>query len=358
MLIGVPKEIKEDEYRVGLTPRSVASLSSQGHKVFIEYDLGAKIGFSNQQYIDSGAIISDTPEDLYQSSELIVKVKEPQISELPYLNDKHILFTFLHLAGNPDLACMLRDTGVTGLAYETLVASDGSLPLLAPMSEIAGKISIVVGNYHLLKPYNGKGVLLSRINDLDLRTITVIGAGVAGRNAIDASINLGAKVNVIDLDEEKLKTLKQKYPMNLEGYLSNDSNITKCISESDLIIGSVYLTGKKAPTIITRSMLEQIKPGTVLVDISIDQGGCFETSKPTTHQDPTFLIDDILHYCVSNMPGAVPLTASESLNSASLSYVQKLANNDLNLLLNEQDFKSGLNIMAGEFRHPSLIDII
>ena len=169
---------------------------------------------------------------------------------------------------------------------------------------------------------------------------------------------MGAKVNVIDLDEEKLKTLKQKYPMNLEGYLSNDSNITKCISESDLIIGSVYLTGKKAPTIITRSMLEQIKPGTVLVDISIDQGGCFETSKPTTHQDPTFLIDDILHYCVSNMPGAVPLTASESLNSASLSYVQKLANNDLNLLLNEQDFKSGLNIMAGEFRHPSLIDII
>ncbi len=359
MDIGVPKEVKNQEFRVGLTPSSVSYLSKQGHRVFVEKSLGSEIGFSDKSYADSGAIICEDPEDLYSKSTLIIKVKEPVENEIPLIRDDHILFTFLHLAGNPEIASKLKDTGVTAIAYETLTSDDGTLPLLSPMSEIAGQISIVVGNYHLLKPYGGKGVLANKIDNIEPRKITILGAGVAGSNAIKGAIKLGADVTVLDLSQEKLDQLDMQYQNNILTKLSNDHNILDAICESDIIIGSVYVTGKKAPIVITKDMLKKIQPGTVLVDISIDQGGCFESSKPTTHDEPTYAIDEILHYCVSNMPGAVPLTASQALNYASLPYVNKLATIGINKIFEDDiHFANGLNLSNGEFTHPSVIETL
>ena len=356
MIIGVPSEVKNNENRVGLTPNSVQSLVSLGHDVLIQNNAGANIGFLNDQYIAAGAKLIDTAEDVYKSSEMIVKVKEPTPDEYKFLRDDLTLFTYLHLAGDPENAKKLIDTGVTGIAYETVTSSDGSMPLLAPMSTIAGQLAFIVGSYHLLKHNKGKGVMIGKMDDIDPRVVTVIGAGVSGTQSILKAIDNNAMVKVVDSSQSKLDELKSKYGSNnIEYVFSTQESIQSSINDSDLVIGSVYVVGKEAPKVVKREMLSSMNPGTVMVDVSIDQGGCFETSRPTTHDNPTFLENDIVHYCVTNMPGAVPLTATEALNKVTLSYVENLANNGIqNALDSDEHLRNGLNILDGRIVHPGV----
>ena len=327
MIIGVPKEVKNNENRIGLTPQSVEQLSKNGHEILVQKDAGKNIGYFDDQYLNAGAKIINTAEDLYKSSEMVVKVKEPIPDEYKYLREDLTLFTYLHLAGDPENAKKLIDTGVTGIAYETVTAEDGSMPLLAPMSTIAGQLAVVVGSYHLLKHNKGKGVMIGKLDDIDPRIVSVIGAGVAGTQSISKAIDNNAHVKVLDTSQSKLDDLKLKFgSANIEYILSDKDSVQDSINESDLVIGSVYVVGKEAPKVIAKEMLASMNPGTVMVDVSIDQGGCFETSKPTTHDNPTFIENDIVHYCVTNMPGAVPLTATQALNKVTLPYIETLAN--------------------------------
>jgi alanine dehydrogenase len=356
MKIGVPKEIKNNEYRVGLTPQSVSKLTSHGHEIYIEKNAGFEIGFLNTDYEKSGATIVSSAKEVYDSSELIVKVKEPVPSEFKYLNQKHTVFAYLHLAGDPKTGLELASTGITGIALETVTADDGSMPLLSPMSAIAGQLSMVVGSYHLLKPNKGMGTLIGAFQDIEPRTVTVIGAGVAGTEAIEKAIDNKAHLKIIDLSAKRLNELEVIYGnKNIEYILSTESAIESALIESDLVIGAVYVIGKQAPKVVKSSMLKQMKPGAVLVDISIDQGGCFESSKPTTHANPTYDQDGIIHYCVTNMPGAVPLTATEALNKATLPYILELADRGIeNALKENEHLANGLNIKNSEIVHDAV----
>jgi len=356
MIIGVPKEVKNNESRIGLTPDSVETLVKEGHEILIQKNAGANIGFLDEQYIQSGAKIIDSAEDVYKSSEMIVKVKEPIPEEYNFLREDLTLFTYLHLAGDAENAKKLIDTGVRGIAYETVTASDGSMPLLAPMSTIAGQLAFIVGSYHLLKHNKGKGVMIGKLDEIEPRVVTVIGAGVAGTQSIIKAIDNNALVKVVDSSQTKLDHLESKYGSNdIEYILSTNDSIQSSINESDLVIGSVYVVGKEAPKVVSKDMLSSMSPGTVMVDVSIDQGGCFETSKPTTHDNPTFLENDIVHYCVTNMPGAVPLTATQALNKVTLSYIKDLANKGIIKALEEDEhLKNGLNIQNGLITHPGV----
>jgi alanine dehydrogenase len=353
MKIGVPAEVKNNEHRVGLTPESVKILSDLGHQLFVQSNAGHAIGFTNQLYESSGAQIIDSASDVFKLSDLIIKVKEPVESELQFLRKDLALFTYLHLAGDPKQAKRLLETGVTGIAYETVTADDGSLPLLAPMSAIAGQLGVVVGSYHLLKPNDGRGTLLS---NLDPRIVTVIGAGVAGKEAIAKAKANHAHVKIIDLNKSKLEDLKSEFgEEGMEYIISTPDAIKAAISESDIVIGSVYVVGKEAPKVVTREMLKEMTEGSVLVDISIDQGGCFESSKPTNHDNPTFIENGVLHYCVTNMPGAVPLSATTALNKATLPFIKELANKGIKQALSENNhLMNGLNIQNGEIIHPAI----
>ena len=356
MIIGVPKEVKNNENRIGLTPQSVEQLSKNGHEILVQKDAGKNIGYFDDQYLNAGAKIINTAEDLYKSSEMVVKVKEPIPDEYKYLREDLTLFTYLHLAGDPENAKKLIDTGVTGIAYETVTAEDGSMPLLAPMSTIAGQLAVVVGSYHLLKHNKGKGVMIGKLDDIDPRIVSVIGAGVAGTQSISKAIDNNAHVKVLDTSQSKLDELKLKFgSANIEYILSDTESVQDSINESDLVIGSVYVVGKEAPKVIAKEMLASMNPGTVMVDVSIDQGGCFETSKPTTHDNPTFIENDIVHYCVTNMPGAVPLTATQALNKVTLPYIETLANKGISTALEEDNhFMNGLNIKNGLITHPGV----
>ena len=356
MKIGVPKEIKNNEYRVSLTPSSVKTLTDQSHDVYIQSGAGSAIGFTDKDYLDSGAVVLESAKEVFDASSLIIKVKEPMPSEFQYLNKNHTLFAYLHLAGEPEQAFSLMETGVTGIAYETVTSDDGSMPLLAPMSSIAGQLSVIVGSYHLLKPNQGMGTLIGAFSDIEPRTVTVIGAGVAGTEAIEKAISNKAHLKIIDLSEKRLNDLKEIHGVNnIEYILSTESSIQAAIQESDLVIGAVYVVGREAPKVVTNSMLEKMKPGAVMVDISIDQGGCFESSRPTTHDDPTYLHNGVLHYCVTNMPGAVPLTATEALNKVTLSYILELANKGTDLALSEnKHLANGLNIKNGKIVHDAV----
>ena len=353
MKIGVPAEIKNNEHRVGLTPESVKTLSDLGHQVFVQSNAGHAIGFTNQMYKLFGAQVIDSAAEVYKLSDLIIKVKEPVETEYQFLRDDLTLFTYLHLAGDPAQAKKLLATGVTGIAYETVTSDDGSLPLLAPMSAIAGQLGIVVGSYHLLKPNNGRGTLLSNI---DPRTVTVIGAGVAGKEAIAKAKANHAQVKVIDLNHAKLEELKSEFgEEGMEYIISSPDAIKDAISKSDIVIGSVYVIGKEAPMVVSREMLANMIDGSVLVDISIDQGGCFESSRPTNHDEPTFIENGVVHYCVTNMPGAVPLSATRALNRATLPFIKELANKGINQALNENiHLRNGLNIQNGQIIHPAI----
>jgi alanine dehydrogenase len=356
MKIGVPKEIKNNEYRVGLTPNSVRELVENNHEVYIQKDAGSEIGFTNFEYKEAGALIINTAAELYECSELIVKVKEPIPEEFNYLNKKHTVFAYLHLAGDPKTGLELASTGITGIALETVTADDGTMPLLSPMSSIAGQLSIVVGSYHLLKPNRGMGTLIGAMSDVERRVVTVIGAGVAGTMAIEKAINNKAHVKIIDLSQKRLDELHAIYGNeNVEYILSTDASIEESLKVSDLVVGAVYVIGKQAPKVVKNSMLEKMKPGAVMVDISIDQGGCFESSKPTTHDNPTFEEEGVIHYCVTNMPGAVPLTATEALNKATLPYILELANKGVERALNEnQHLHNGLNIKNSQVVHEGV----
>ena len=356
MKIGVPKEIKNHEYRVGLTPESVKEIIKNNHEVFIQKDAGSEIGFSNESYEGAGATIIDNAKELYDASELIVKVKEPIPEEFKYLNSKHTVFAYLHLAGDPKTGLELASTGVTGIALETVTADNGTMPLLSPMSAIAGQLSVVVGSYHLLKPNKGMGILIGAFQDVEPRVVTVIGAGVAGTEAIEKAIDNKAHLKIIDLSEKRLNELERIYGnKNIEYILSTEASIKSALIESDLVIGAVYVIGKQAPKVVKNSMLKQMKPGAVMVDISIDQGGCFESSKPTTHANPTYDQDGIIHYCVTNMPGAVPLTATQALNKATLPYILELANRGIdNALAENKHLANGLNIKNSEVVHDAV----
>ena len=356
MKIGVPKEIKNHEYRVGLTPDSASEILKNNHEVFIQKDAGSEIGFSNEDYERAGAIIIDNAKELYELSELIVKVKEPIPEEFKYLSNKHTVFAYLHLAGDPKTGLELASTGITGIALETVTANNGTMPLLSPMSAIAGQLSIVVGSYHLLKPNKGMGTLIGAFQDVEPRVVTVIGAGVAGTEAIEKAIDNKAHLKIIELSEKRLNELEAIYGSeNIEYILSTEPAIESALIESDLVIGAVYVIGKQAPKVVKNSMLKKMKPGAVMVDISIDQGGCFESSKPTTHAKPTYDKDGIIHYCVTNMPGAVPLTATQALNKATLPYILELANRGIdNALAENKHLANGLNIKNSEVVHDAV----
>jgi alanine dehydrogenase len=317
---------------------------------------GDAIGFTDNDYLNSGAVILNSAKEVFESTTLIVKVKEPMPEEFQYINETHTLFTYLHLAGEPEQAAGLVATGATGIAYETVTAEDGTMPLLAPMSAIAGQLSVIVGSYHLLKPNKGMGTLIGAFNDIEPRVVTVIGAGVAGTEAIEKAISNKAYLKIIDLSEKRLNELKGIYGTdNIDYILSTESSIEEAIKDSDLVIGAVYVIGKQAPKVVKNNMLENMKSGAVMVDISIDQGGCFESSKPTTHDEPTYLHNGVLHYCVTNMPGAVPLTATEALNKATLSYVLELANKGIEIALSENShLANGLNIKNGKVVHDAV----
>ena len=360
MIIGVPAEVKNNENRVGLTPDSVKHLTNIGNEILVQDGAGTNIGLTNDLYISAGAKILDSAEDVYKSSEMIVKVKEPIPDEYCFLREDLTLFTYLHLAGDPENAKKLIDTGVTGIAYETVTAADGSMPLLAPMSTIAGQLAIVVGSYHLLKHNKGKGVMIGKLNNIEPRVVSVIGAGVAGTQSISKALDNHALVKVLDTSESKLQKLESEFgSKNIEYILSTSDSVQSAINESDLVVGSVYVVGKEAPKVVTKDMLVSMKPGTVMVDVSIDQGGCFETSRPTTHDNPTFIENDIVHYCVTNMPGAVPLTATQALNKVTLSYIENLAKKGVDkALADDEHLRNGLNIQKGSITHPGVKDAL
>lgn len=354
MLIGVPKEIKVREYRVGLVPANVRELVAHGHKVIVETGAGNGVGADDALYQAAGAIILPSAEQVFHKAELIIKIKEPQALERTWLKPGKILFTYLHLA--PDLAQTqdLVQSGATCIAYETVTAKDGGLPLLAPMSEVAGRISIQAGAHFLEKAHGGAGILLGGVPGVEPARVTVIGGGVVGAHAIDVALGMGAAVTVLDHDVNVLRRLRKEFGQHLNTIYSTTESITHHCKIADLVIAAVLVKGAAAPKLITREIVKRMKPGSVIVDVAIDQGGCCETSHPTTHDAPTYVVDDVIHYCVANMPGSVPRTSAYALNNATLPYVMALANKGLNALRDDQYFLDGLNVHAGKITNEAV----
>lgn len=355
MRIGVPKEIKNHEYRVGLVPSSVRELVGSGHEVIVEKGAGAGIDISDDHYRQAGATIIETAAEVFSLAEMIVKVKEPQPQECKMMREGQVLFTFLHLAPDPQQATLLLESGCVAIAYETVTDDGGKLPILAPMSEVAGRMSIQAGAHALEKGQGGRGILLGGVPGVSPGHILVIGGGVAGSNAIRMAIGLGAEVIVIDNSLNRLRELDMQFGPALNTIYPTQDALEHCLERADLVIGAVLVPGASAPKLVKRSMLSRMKKGAVLVDISIDQGGCFETSMPTTHSQPTYVVDGIVHYCVGNIPGAVPRTSTFALNNATLSYVLSLANKGYKrALLEDQHLRNGLNICRGKITHPAV----
>jgi alanine dehydrogenase len=357
MRVGSPKEIKNNENRIGLTPDSVKALIDDGHEVFIETGAGEGIGCLDSFYEEVGADIVSL-EDLYKNSELIIKVKEPTRQEHKLLNSDHTLFTYLHLAGDKELTLSLAKTGLTAIAYETVTSDEVHLPLLSPMSKIAGQLAFVVGSYNLLSQNQGIGKLLGFDSQFDSGTVTIVGAGTAGVQSLIMAKRNNAKINVIDVSEDKLNELKKSFcEENIQYIKSSEDTILEAVAETDLLIGAVHVVGKSAPKIITHEMIKEMPSGSVFVDISIDQGGCGQTSKPTTHDEPTYLTHDVIHYCVTNMPGSVPITSTFALNKATLPYVRLIAEKGLEeAFILDEGLQEGLNIKNGKVVHKSVIE--
>ncbi|WP_432697203.1 alanine dehydrogenase [Marinobacterium sp. YM272] len=349
MRIGVPKEIKVHEYRVGLTPMGVRELVTQGHEVEVEKDAGSAIGYSDQAYIDAGASIVGEAEQVFRNAEMVVKVKEPQLNECGWLSEGQLLFTYLHLAADRPQTDALLTSGCTAIAYETVEDPHGGLPLLAPMSEVAGRMSVQAGAHCLEREQGGRGVLLSGVPGVSPGKVLVIGGGVVGGQAARIAHGMGAEVTVVDKSLPRLRQLDEQFDGQVKTLYSTAENIRQKLAESDLVIGAVLVPGAKAPKLVTREMLALMPQGAVLVDVAIDQGGCFETSHPTTHAEPTFVVDGIVHYCVANMPGAVARTATQSLTNATLPYVEALANRGWRkALASLPGLAPGLNVHGGE----------
>ena len=356
MIVGVPKEIKSYESRVSLVPELVQELVSLGHQVIVESGAGEGIGIDDYDYTDVGAVVVDSAQEVYEKAKLIVKVKEPLPEELPFLHEEHILFGFLHLAANFDLAQQLMESGCTAIGYETVTDSHQRLPLLRPMSMIAGRLSIQVASHYLESPQDGRGVLLSGIPGVKAGHIVVIGAGVAGTEACRVGLNVGADVTVFDTQYEQLYHIDQMFNGRVKTCFATESGILSCIDQADCVIGSVLLPGKLAPKVISERIVQAMPYGSVLVDIAIDQGGCAETSRPTSHDDPTYEVHGVTHYAVTNMPAAVASTSTYALCYATFPYVKRLANEGLSVLDDDPGFMQGLNIQAGQIVNPVLME--
>jgi alanine dehydrogenase len=353
MLIGLPKEIKDNEYRVGLTPASVNALTSQGHHVKVQSGAGIGSSFTDSEYLAAGAEIVMGAEEAWKS-DLVVKVKEPVAEEYRYLNRNVILFTYLHLASNKVLTEALLQSGITAIAYETVQTPDGSLPLLMPMSEVAGRMAAQAGATYLQKNHGGRGILMSGIPGVPPANVVILGAGVAGSNAARVAVGFGASVTVLDIHYERLKALDDLYRGQLQTRISNNYTIEEVAYEADLVIGAVLIPGAKAPWLIRADMLKKMRKGAVIVDVSIDQGGCVETARPTTHSEPTYEVDGIVHYCVANMPGAVPRTSTLALNNATLLYVLRLADEGLDALRQNHPLQSGVTTHQGRLTNAAV----
>lgn len=355
MLIGVPKEIKNHEYRVGLVPASVRELVANGHRVLVETKAGMGIGIDDQSFIHAGAVIVASAADIFDQAELVIKVKEPQKNECKMLRKGQMLFTYLHLAPDPLQAQLLLESDGIAIAYETVTNKQGGLPLLAPMSEVAGRMAVQAGATSLEIAHGGSGVLLGGVPGVAAAKVVVLGGGVVGTNSVRVAMGMGAQVVVLDKSLERLYELDLQFGSSINTVYSTVDAIETHILNADLIIGAVLIPGGSAPKLITAAMLKLMRPGTVMVDVSIDQGGCFETSRPTTHQNPTFTIDGIVHYCVSNMPGAVPRTSTFALNNATLPFILQIANDGFKKALQENEhLKNGLNIYRGYVTHKAV----
>jgi len=358
MLIGVPKEIKNHEYRIGLTPAGVRELTGRGHTVLVQRDGGAAIGLTNELYQGAGAEIVDSPEEIFQRADMIVKVKEPQPNECKMLRPGQILFTYLHLAPDPTQTELLIESGATAVAYETITDDKGGLPLLAPMSEVAGRMSIQAGANCLEKAQGGSGILLGGVPGVAPAKVCVIGGGVVGLNAARIASGMGANVTILDRSLPRLKQIDELYGNSISTLFSTVDTIEEQLKQADMVIGAVLIPGAAAPKLVTRDMLKLMKPGSVLVDVAIDQGGCFETSRATTHQEPTYVVDGVIHYCVANMPGGVAQTSTFALTNATLPYTMALADKGLDALKSDKHFAAGLNVHEGKVTNKAVADAL
>ncbi len=348
MIIGVPKEIKISENRVGLTEAGVKQLVSEGHAVYVEQDAGVGSGITNEQYEKAGAKILPTKKDVYAKADMIIKVKEPLPDEYDLMKENQILYTYLHLAAEPKLTRVLCERKVKAIAYETIQAPDGSLPLLTPMSEVAGRMATQVGAFYLQKDHGGKGVLLGGVTGVERARVAIIGGGVVGVNAAKMAVGLGAQVTILDVNRARLEYLDHIFQGRISTLYSNVQNIEKTVSEADLVVGAVLITGHKAPTLVTKSMVSSMGAGSVVVDVAVDQGGCIETCRPTSHTNPTFEVDGVIHYCVPNMPGVVPRTSTYALTSATIKYASMLAELGVeDAIAKDPCLYKGLNVYGG-----------
>ena len=357
MKIGVPREIKPQENRIGLTPESVKTLTSHGHEVLIENNGGYEAGFDNDQYKSVGAKIVDKAEDIFNDAEIIVKVKEPLSNEVKMSRENQIIFTYLHLAAAKELTQGLINSKSVCIAYETVTDKNGRLPLLAPMSAVAGRMSVQAGAHCLEKNQKGRGVLLGGAPGGEPAEVVILGGGVVGENAAIIATGMKANVHIVDKSEARLNQLSEIFGDKITPQLSNKVDLEKLVSNCDLLVGGVLIPGAEAPKLITKKMIKNMKRGSVIVDVAIDQGGCVETSKPTTHAEPTFIVDDVVHYCVANMPGGVPRTSTIALNNATLPFLTKLANDGYNKTLkNDSNFLAGLNVYKGQVTYKAVAD--
>ena len=357
MKIGVPTEIKAQESRVGLTPISVQELTNHGHEVIIQDNAGFGAGFENTDYEKVGAKIAPSAGDIFNDSDMIVKVKEPLSSEVSMLRENQILFTYLHLSAAPDLTKGLVNSKSICIAYETVTDEYKRLPLLAPMSAVAGRMSIQAGARSLEKPLGGRGLLIGGAPGVNPGSVLILGGGVVGENAAIIAAGMQSKVFIVDKSEERLNQLKSKFGESITTLLSNEIKLEELVEDCDLLIGGVLIPGANAPKLVSKEMIKKMKRGSVIVDVAIDQGGCVETSKPTTHADPTYIVDDVVHYCVANMPGGVPMTSTLALNAATLPFVLKLAQEGYkNALASDANFLAGLNVCQGNITYKAVAD--
>ena len=359
MIIGVPKEIKLQEHRIGLTPDSVKILTDKGHEVLIQNNGGFEAGFTNEDYENVGAKILDKAEDIFKQAELIVKVKEPQMNEVAMIRENQIIYTYLHLAAAKELTEGLIKSKAVCIAYETVTDDNGRLPLLAPMSAVAGRMSIQAGAHSLEKNQKGRGLLLGGAPGVEPANVVILGGGVVGENAAVIATGMRGKVYVVDKSDDRLNQLKEIFGDKIIPVQSDKADIKKLISECDLLIGGVLIPGAEAPKLVTKEMIKSMKRGSVIVDVAIDQGGCVETSKPTTHAEPTYIVDEVVHYCVANMPGGVPRTSTMALNKATLPMLIKLADQGYEKTLKEnKNYLAGLNVFKGQVTYKGVAEAL
>ncbi|MGB9181704.1 MAG: alanine dehydrogenase [Pyrinomonadaceae bacterium] len=355
MIVGLPKEIKDNEYRVGLTPAGVRALTDSGHTVVVEKSAGEGSGFEDSLYQRAGATILDSADDVWAQGEMIVKVKEPIAPEYPRMREGQLLFTYLHLAPDNKLTKELLERKVTGVAYETITDRRGTLPLLTPMSEVAGRMAVQVGSHYLEKMSGGRGILLGGVPGVPAASVVILGGGVVGTNAAKIAVGMGAHVTIIDKDLDRLRELDDIFLTKISTLASSAYMIHDAISQADLIIGAVLVPGAAAPKLVTKGMLKDVPNGAVIVDVAVDQGGCIETTHPTTHSDPTYYVEGVLHYCVANMPGAVPRTSTFALTNATLPYALKLANKGfMDAIASDAGLKEGVNTYAGKLTYEAV----